>query len=117
MSQLFERIDTVFLQVKTLDEAIPWYQENLGFELRWRQGGHACMNVAETPLTLWETPSGEAHTPHPYLAFNFYIKDLEACERHLQERGVQTEPILDHGVVKTLDFFDNSGNRLSVCSW
>ncbi|KEO84999.1 VOC family protein [Tumebacillus flagellatus] len=117
MSQLFERIDTVFLQVKSLDEALPWYQEVLGFELRWRHGSHAALNVAETPLTLWEPEPGQPHTPHPYLAFNFYVKDIRALESILQERGVETEPIRDHGDVKTIDFFDPSGNRLSVCSW
>lgn len=53
MKKLFQKVDTVFLPVKNLEESINWYQKCLGLKNVW-QDDHVTLLAAEgeTPVTL-----------------------------------------------------------------
>ncbi|MBO2518606.1 MULTISPECIES: VOC family protein [Limnochorda] len=113
---MFRRIDTVFVRVRNLDEAVAWYTQHLGLEVRWRHPGVACLNLGETPLTLLE--AGEAFHPVEEAPFNFYAPDIEAAYARLRAAGVPVdEQITDDGGVRWFGFRDPDGNRLEVCWW
>lgn len=119
MSRLFERIDTVFLQVRDFDKAIQWYTETFGFTVRWRhdEGGFAALNVGETPLTIVRLEEGAELPTTKQAFFNFYVKDVEEAHRVLVGAGADCDAIQDPGGVKYFDFRDPDGNLLSVCSF
>lgn len=102
----------MFLPVKDLGRAIDWYTATLGFDLRWRSGNYAALNVSETPLTLYEP---DDFTPVEKAGFNFYVTDIEAAHRTLKDAGCDIGPIQDGGGVRFFDFKDPDGNALSVC--
>lgn len=112
LSNLFKRIDTVFLPVKDLGRAIEWYTATLGLELRWRHGNYAALNVSETPLTLYEP---DDFRPVGNAGFNFYVTDIEAAHRTLKDAGSEVFAIQEGGGVRFFDFKDPDGNMLSVC--
>lgn len=114
MSTLFKRIDTVFLKVKDLDQAIEWYTKVLGFDLRWKVEGYAALNISETPLTLVQA-TGE-FSPIKESSFNFYVSDVNEAHEHLKKHGVQLGPI-ESNEVQWFWFSDSDGNRLEVCSF
>lgn len=116
MSTLFKRIDTVFFRVRNLEAAVAWYTGHLGLSLRWQVEGYACLNLAETPLTLVE--AGEGFTPVAHAAFNFYAADIDAVYSQLKEAGVAVDPaIANEPGVRYFGFSDLDGNRLEVCWW
>ncbi len=117
MTALFKRIDTVFLKVMDLDQAINWYTKVLGFTLRWRmdEGGYAALNISETPLTLVQVPRDTEFTPTTFSSFNFYVSDITEAHNHLKEHQVEVGEIEDGGDVKWFWFKDPDGNRLEVC--
>ncbi|UFU00059.1 VOC family protein [Radiobacillus kanasensis] len=115
MSELFKRIDTVFLKVKHFDEAVEWYEKILGFEVRWKidEGGIAAMEIGETPLTLMRATEGFRPVEEPQ--FNFYVSNIHKAYNHLKSHGIEVMEIIDHGDLETFDFKDLDGNVLSVC--
>nr|MBO2471919.1 hypothetical protein [Bacillota bacterium] len=114
--RMFRRIDTVFLRVRNLDDAVAWYTEKLGLALKWRQPGLACLGLGETPLTLLE--AADEFVPAEEPPFNFYAADIEEARRRLRDAGVEVdEEIQSDGTVRWFGFADLDGNRLEVCSW
>lgn len=119
---MFSRIDTVFLRVRNLEEALAWYTEQLGLTLRWKQPGLGCLDLGEapkrgeTPLTLIEVTEG--FSPSTEAAFNFYAADVEAAYSRLKEAGaVVDDKIEEDSATRWFGFQDPDGNRLEVCSW
>ncbi|QDP39370.1 VOC family protein [Radiobacillus deserti] len=114
MSEIFKRIDTVFLKVKRFDEAIEWYKQVLGFEVRWViEEGYAAMEVGETPLTLVQ--SEQNFQPIEDIQFNFYVSDIQEAYQHLKSHDVEVGEIVDHGDLQEFSFKDLDGNVLAVC--
>lgn len=111
---LFKRIDTVFLPVRDIDAAIAWYTETLGLTLRWKSANYAALNLAETPLTLYQP---ERFTPVDAVPFNFYSPDADQAHRRLALQGALVMPIQEHPGIRFFDFRDPDGNLLSVCSF
>ncbi|WP_025029063.1 VOC family protein [Caldalkalibacillus mannanilyticus] len=118
MSILFKRIDTVFLRVKNFEEAINWYTNILGFELRWKEdvGGYAALNISETPLTLVREDQ-EKFVPSASAHFNFYVENAEEAHQYLLKNDVEVGPIEKDGEVQWFWFKDPEGNRLEICSF
>jgi catechol 2,3-dioxygenase-like lactoylglutathione lyase family enzyme len=114
MSQLFKRIDTVFLEVTDMDRSIKWYTEVLGFNLRWyvQETGYAAINIGETPLTLVKANEVK---PATYSPFNFYTPDINKAYEELKRNGVDVEEIVDYGDVLSFNFKDPDGHILGVC--
>lgn len=117
MTTLFKRIDTVFLKVVDYDKAIEWYQNVLGFSVRWRDdnNGYAAMEIGETPLTLVRSSAEEIDRAKSHVSFNFYTPDIEAAHKHLVGHGLKVDPIGIDTDVQWFGFEDLEGNRLEVC--
>ena len=101
MKELLTRIDTVFLEVNDLAEAIKWYSETLSLTMRWSKNGYAAFSVGETALTLVQS---EQVIPAKHSPFNFFTPDIEAVHRILTEKQVDADPVTDYGDIKTFAF-------------
>lgn len=114
--QLSPRIDTVFLPVSNLEDAVEWYTETLGFPARWRddESGYAALDVGETPLTLVRS---DDHRPSEDELFNFYTSDADATHAKLRERGVDVRAIEEETGVRFFRFRDVCDNTLAFCSY
>lgn len=102
----------MFLPVQNLDRAIEWYGATLGFDLRWRSGNYAALNVSETPLTLYQP---DDFRPTETAGFNFYATDVEAAHKKLRDAGCEVGGIQEGGGVRFFRFKDPDGNALEVC--
>ncbi|WP_088070940.1 VOC family protein [Gottfriedia luciferensis] len=119
MSNLFKRIDTVFLQVTDFENAVEWYCSVLGFTVRWNDvtNGYATLNIGETPLTLVRKNEQEVGHTNKHMQFNFYTSDIEKAYQHLVQHDVKVEKVNQDGTFKWFEFYDLDGNRLGVCSF
>ena len=105
---------TVSLPVSGLDEAIDWYQANLGFELKYRMDDIGWCELTSpvdnvnVGLSVVEKPNPGGATP------TFGVKDMKAAEASLQANGVQIdgEVVTIDGMVSLLTFYDQDGNSL-----
>lgn len=122
---LFARVDSVFLPVRNLQQAVNWYQRALGLELLWQVEGAACLRLDQTLLTLLqhafpghaEAPPEHVFRPIDQVSFNLFTAEIEAAHHHLQQSGAQVSELEDHGEVRDFTFTDPDGNRLGVCWW
>lgn len=113
---LFKRIDTVFLRIRDLEAALAWYTRHLQVTLRWKVEGYACLNLAETPLTLVEAT--DQFEPVKHATFNFYAPDIDQAYHDLKEAGVEVDVQIEEAPgVRFFGFKDLDGNRLEVCWW
>jgi catechol 2,3-dioxygenase-like lactoylglutathione lyase family enzyme len=117
------RIDTVFLPVRRLADAVEWYRTHLGWPLVWQDDAIAIFQPeGGTPLTLLqhrypgfvEVPEGESFEPVRQVGFNLFAPDLEGAHARFREHGVRVSEIYDHGPVQEFHFWDADGNMLSV---
>ncbi|NBI29832.1 VOC family protein [Chengkuizengella marina] len=117
MEKLFERVDTIIIQVKDYKEAGQWYMDRLGLESSFEDSKekYIVLKVSETPITLHEVPN--VTTPQNSCYPILYVKDIEKVHKHLQEKNVQVEDIQADGSVSFFDFYDLYGNKLEVCSF
>ncbi len=114
-NKLVRRIDTVFLPVRDLDAAIDWYTCVIGLTLRWRVDGYACLDVGETPLTLYEKKGCTADGDHPL--FNLYSDQIDLIYAKLQGAGATVGEMESHDGLRHFRFRDPDGNPLEVCWW
>ena len=123
--RLFKRIDTVFLPVRDLDQAIAWYSAHLGLGLLWKGEGVAALKVGETPLSLVqhrfpglkEPPQDFEFRPVTEVPFNFFTGDIQKAHAALQAAGIDVSEIVDQGRITDFQFKDPDGNLLGVCWW
>ncbi|MBX3561247.1 MAG: VOC family protein [Sphingomonas sp.] len=106
---------TCALGVKSLDAAIPWYRDVLGFELIYRledmawcelKSGVERVNVG---LSEVEEAGGKGGA-----TLTFGVHDIEAAKTELDRLGVRQDgPIQDiPGMVRLLTFYDPDDNAL-----
>lgn len=106
---------TCALGVKSLDAAIPWYRDVLGFELIYRledmawcelKSGVDRVNVG---LSEVEEAGGKGGA-----TLTFGVHDIEAAKAELDRLGVRQDgPIQDiPGMVRLLTFYDPDDNAL-----
>jgi catechol 2,3-dioxygenase-like lactoylglutathione lyase family enzyme len=114
MSQLFKRIDTVFLQVTDIEKSIKWYTDVLGFNVRWydQENGYAAINIGETPLTLVRANEVSISS---HCLFNFYSSDIQQAHAILLECGVEVGDLNTDEQVDWFEFKDPDGHVLGVC--
>ncbi len=113
--KLVKRIDTVFLPVRDLDDAIDWYTGVLGLTMRWKAEGYVCLNIGETPLTIFEKKDHAPGDDHPL--FNFYSDQIDAVYKRLHAAEADLGAMETHGGLRHFRFRDPDGNPLEVCWW
>jgi len=105
---------TVSLPVSNLDEAINWYQQNLGFELRYRLDDMGWCELTSSVekvnvgLSVVESPNPGGATP------TFGVQDIHAAQASLKSNGVRTDTdiVTIDGMVSLLTFYDQDDNSL-----
>lgn len=122
---LFQRIDTVFVPVRVLADAVAWYQAVLGWDVAWSNSCVASFKAGETAFTLLQNgypgmdtpPDGHVFRPLSDVAFNFFAENIDAARQSLLDKGVAVGPMLNHGTMREFNFTDPDGNKFSVVSW
>ena len=105
---------TVSLPVSNLDKAIDWYQETLGFELKYRLDDIgwcelvSSVNNVNVGLSVVESPNPGGATP------TFGVQDIKAAEASLQTKGARIDGDIFTiaGLVSLLTFYDQDDNSL-----
>jgi len=103
--------------VSSLDRAIPWYREVLGFELIYRLEEMAWCELkspvarVNVGLSEVEAPGGKGGA-----TLTFGVTDIEAAKAELDRLGVRQDgPIQDiPGMVRLLTFYDPDDNALML---
>jgi catechol 2,3-dioxygenase-like lactoylglutathione lyase family enzyme len=106
---------TCAIGVKSLDESIPWYRDELGFELLYRLETMAWCelktSVARVNIGLSEVeaPGGKGGA-----TLTFGVTDIEVAKAALDAAGIRQDgPIQDiPGMVRLLTFYDPDDNAL-----
>ena len=114
MRELVKRVDTVFLEVRDLENSIKWYSEILGLTLRWNRNGYAAFTIGETSLTLVQSTNIKPANHYP---FNFFTDDIESVHKFLVESKVNTDDIAYYDDLSTFDFKDPDGHILNFCQF
>ncbi|MCR6097560.1 VOC family protein [Salipaludibacillus agaradhaerens] len=113
-----KRIDTVFLQVANLEDAISWYKDVFGFnsvfERHERHERYTVLEVGETAITLMEKNSvNKDALTHPILYF--FADDIEKTHYKVKEHSLACSDITSEDGVTFFEFKDLDGNPLGVC--
>ena len=118
MPMMFTRVDSFFLRVSNLNNAINWYSDILGCNTLWRndEGGFAAINLCGLPVTLVEEKEPGFY-PGQHAPFNVYTDNLEEALNHMKSKGVECGEIETLYHVKWFWFKDMDGNRLEACSY
>ncbi|MHB9879291.1 VOC family protein [Pacificimonas sp. ICDLI1SI03] len=64
----------------------------------------------EKPLPSPNTPAWVEH----FAMETDSVENVEAMQKRLAEHGVETTPVVDHGFVRSVYFFDPNGLRLEI---
>ena len=105
---------TVSLPVSDLDEAINWYQKNLGFELIYRLDEigwcelTSSVEKVNVGLSVVERPKPGGATP------TFGVQDINAARSSLLSKNVRIDGdiVTIEGLVSLLTFYDQDDNSL-----
>ena len=105
---------TVSLLVSDLDAAINWYQNVLGFELKYRLDDMgwcelaSCVEKVNVGLSVVENQNPGGATP------TFGVQDINAAKASLQSRDVRIDGdiVIIDGLVALLTFYDQDDNSL-----
>src|SRR5689334_16792194 len=121
------RIGHVVIKVRELDRSKKFYQEVLGLDLmgeiaKPRVAFLAANRNDHHEIGLLEVgPEAPDASPAAiglvHVAFRLRNdEELVAAYRELKEKGVKVHFTVDHGVTKSVYFFDPDGNELEVYS-
>jgi catechol 2,3-dioxygenase-like lactoylglutathione lyase family enzyme len=108
---------TAALSVRSLDAAIPWYQEMLGFELIYRleSWGWCELRTGVHGVNLGLGETDDVKTDGG-ATLTFNVTDIQSARAYLEERGVrfdgETNVIED--MVKLATFYDPDGNSFML---
>ncbi|MBN8208159.1 VOC family protein [Bacillus sp. NTK071] len=115
---LFEKIDTICLQVYDVEQSSEWYQDVVGLKEVYKDRTYRILSVENggTPITIEENKElidSRHHTVYPI----FFTKDITKAFTHLKENGVTVGSLKRDGTNYFFDFFDLDHNKLQVCYW
>ncbi|MBB6671058.1 VOC family protein [Cohnella nanjingensis] len=118
---MFDRIDRVFLPVRSAAAAEAWYAGEFEFQVAERRGRETDLRIGdgEALLTLIETaphaPLGFLHEGGHVPCYNFYThwEDLHADWLHA--RGVRTTEAMNVPYMNVCEMFDPDGNAIGIC--
>ncbi|MVO99542.1 VOC family protein [Paenibacillus lutrae] len=132
---LLSRIDCNFIPVGNILESIDWYVNKLGCKFMWHDGGYAALNVtvhhpkegqgnivlgqamitlvqADEVRPLYFTFDGRKHP-----IINFFTQDIMYTCQTFRDKGIDVSEVKEYGTLKSLEFIDNNGHLMGVCSF
>lgn len=115
---VLEKVGTVFITVRNLEQSVKWYAEKLGLKMayHWGTGADFLVGAGPTLLTMVEKidmePLGMLHGNVPCYAFE--SREIERTHSLLSSRGVAVTPIVEYDMVSTFQFRDPDGNLINV---
>ncbi|WP_274653310.1 VOC family protein [Paenibacillus humicola] len=114
-------LEHVQIPVRQMDRAIAWYTEQLGFQLKSRDGNRiAFLHLPEGPhLMLWQTEDESAAANFKVNGTDFPVLLFRTSRIHeLYERlagiGARIQQYQDDGFAWVLKFYDPEGNLWGV---
>ena len=114
---LFKKIDTVFIPVKNLEKALPFYVDVLGGLPGWTDdnGIYQAITFGDTSITLCVGQHKLEHQMSNSL-FSLYTTSIEDARAYLTSHGTDVGDIMEDGA-KYFIAIDPDGNRIEVCSY
>ena len=111
---LIERIDTLCLKVKDVENSSKWYQDILGFKEAFKGEGYRVLSVGEggVPLTIEE---GETQSSVNQSYPIFYTSYIHQTYDELKDQNVRVSDLHNDGVNHYFDLYDIDNNKLQVC--
>lgn len=112
MHPRFEAV-TPRLPVESVEEALGFYRERLGFDLGWKWGEpvtHASVCRDSISFDLISVPAGRSGTAMAYVQ----VSGVDAYYSELKARGVAVSELGDRDYgMRDFEVIDPSGNRLA----
>jgi hypothetical protein len=135
LKDILNRIDCNFIPVLNILESIEWYVSKLGCKFMGHDGGYAALNVTlnnpmegqgniilgQAMITLVQSDEVKPlsflfdNRLHPII--NFYTTDIQYTHQTLLENGVEISKINNYGTLKGMEFKDNNGHLMGICSF
>ena len=116
---IFNRLDTIIVRVKNVDESKNWYIENLNFFPVYSddESKIAVFDIAgTTTLTLWQLEEDESAETisqgNTYAVFN--CENAEHVFKTLKKKGVVVDNFASSEDVSLFNFYDLDGNKFEV---
>lgn len=114
---LFEKIDTVFIPVQSLEKSRNWYVDVLGGEPGWKDenGIYQAIIFGDTSVTLFINQNGFQQQTNNSL-FSLYTASIDKAHVLLNSYSAEVSDIMEDGA-KYFIAEDPDGNRIEVCSY
>lgn len=116
---IFNRLDTIIVRVKNLEESKNWYIDNLRFFPAYSDDESKIVvfdMAGATTLTLWQIeedePGGTRNLGNTYAVFN--CDDAEQVFKSLKKKGVVVDNFAATEDVSLFNFYDPDGNKFEV---
>jgi len=116
---IFNRLDTLIIRVKDMEEAKNWYIENLKFFPVYsdEESKITVFDMAgTTTLTIWQFDENETggtmNQGNTYAVFN--CEDAEQVFKSLKKKGVAVDNFVASEDVSLFNFYDLDGNKFEV---
>jgi len=116
-------IENVQIPVRSLEDSIQWYEENLGFKLKGRGNSRlAFLQLNENDhINLWQTDDDTTinftKDGEQMPAFVMVSENIELLHEDLKSRNIDIVSFTDEGFAKIVKFFDPNGNVLLVLEY
>src|SRR5215475_4173712 len=112
-------IGPVWLTVSNLRDSIKFYDESLGFRMRYEEAGTAFLGVGSADLLILTEIPGAVRVPGTTGLYHFAIllptrRDLARSLQHLFATGTRLQGAADHLVSEALYLADPDGNGIEL---
>ncbi len=115
-----KRIGHLVINVKDVEVSEKFYTEILGFEVAVKRpfGTFLTCGKIHHDLALFQAPEDAQPVTEGRLGLNHFavqvedFDDLQEVYQHFKSHGVEIDRLVDHGMTKSVYFFDPDGNRI-----
>jgi catechol 2,3-dioxygenase len=115
-----KRIGHLVLNVKDVEVSEKFYTEVLGFEISVKRpfGTFLTCGKIHHDLALFQAPEDAQPVTEGRLGLNHFavqvedMDELKEVYQRLKEHGATIDHLTDHGMTKSVYFFDPDGNRV-----
>jgi catechol 2,3-dioxygenase-like lactoylglutathione lyase family enzyme len=116
---MFKRVERLFFNVVDMDQAVAFYRDTLGLEVKYQTNDWVEFEGGNVTLALRRFASGPEGRPELAVGAGatlvFAVDDLEAAKAELEGKGVTfLGGLFEYGSVKLAAFNDLNGNLLQV---